>query len=166
MAPYDDERERPSWREIDRRRDRSRHTSRHREPLSRVERALKSPWLKQKYMEELEKLFSGKKGTKEHQKLYEAIHKTYGSNKFHRTVERYIQEYGLPEDWGTLILLLDHKKPEIVRQALEALKGLYPQKGLVEKQGFISKVKIIALTAEDDLLRADAETTLEEINSL
>ncbi len=117
-------------------------------------------------MEELEKLFSGKKGTKEHQKLYEAIHKTYGSNKFHRTVERYIQEYGLPEDWGTLILLLDHKKPEIVRQALEALKGLYPQKGLVEKQGFISKVKIIALTAEDDLLRADAETTLEEINSL
>ncbi len=166
MAAYDDDRERPSWREIDRRRDRSRHTSRQREPLSQVERALKSPWLKHKYMEELEKLFSGKKASPEHQKLYQAIHKTYGSNKFHRTVEKYLQEYGLPEDWGTLILLLDHKKPEIVRKALEALKALYPQKGLLERQGFVSKVKILALTAKDELLRAEAENTLEEVRSL
>ncbi len=162
MVPYDD---RPSWREIDRLRDRSPHTRRRERSESSLEKALRSKWLKEKYLKEVEKLFSGKKGSEEHAKLLKAIHRSYGTSRFNRVVRRYIEEFGLPEDWGTLILLLDHKDPEIVCKALEALKDLYPQKGLVEKQGFVSKARVLAMTARKEKVREAAQLVLEEIRA-
>ena len=163
MVPYDDER--PSWREIDRLRDRSPHTKRRKSSESELEKALRSKWLKERYLKEVEKLFSGKKASAEHDKALKAIHKAYGTNRFNRTVKKYVEEYGLPEDWGTLILLLDHKDPQIVCQALEALKALYPEKGLVEKQGFLSKARVLAMTARKEEVREAAQLVLDEIEA-
>ncbi len=163
--PYDDERERPSWREIDRLRDRSPHTRRRKSSESEIERALKSKWLKERYLKEVEKLFAGKKGSKEHDKALEKIHKSYGTNRFHKAVRDYVKEYGFPEDWGTLILLLDHKDQAIVCEALKALKNLYPEKGLVEQQGFVSKVRVLSMTAKEDEVRDTALMVLEEIGA-
>jgi len=163
MVPYDDER--PSWREIDRLRDRSPHTRRRESSKSELEKALDSKWLKERYLKEVEKLFSGKKGSPEHDKALKAIHKAYGTNRFNRTVKKYVEEFGLPEDWGTLILLLDTKDAGIVCQALEALKALYPEKGLVEKQGFLSKARVLALTARKEEIREAAQLVLEELEA-
>ncbi len=163
--PYDDDRDRPSWREIDRMRDRSPHTRRRDHSQTQVEKALKSKWLKERYLKEVEKLFAGKKGSKEHDKALEKIHKSYGTNRFHKAVRDYVKEYGLPEDWGTLILLLDHKDGQIVCQALQALKELYPEKGLVEQQGFVSKVRVLSMTAKEDEVRDTALSVLEEIRA-
>ncbi len=162
--PYDDERERPSWREIDRMRDRSPHTRRRREE-TQVERALKSKWLKERYLKEVEKLFAGKKGTKEHEKALERIHRSYGTNRFTKAVRDYVKEYGLPEDWGTLILLLDHRDEEIVCEALKALKGLYASKGPVEQQGFMSKVRVLSMTAKSEKIQEEALAVLEELQA-
>jgi len=161
--PYDDERERPSWREIDRLKDRSPHTRRRERSQTEVEKALKSKWLKERYLKEVEKLFAGKKGTKEHEKALAQVHKTYGTNRFHKAVRNYVKEYGFPEDWGTLILFLDHRDTEIVCQALTALKELYPEKGRVERQGFISKVRILSMTAKADEVRDTALHVLHEL---
>jgi len=163
VPPHDDER--PSWREIDRLRDRSPHTRRRERSESHLEKALRSKWLKERYLKEVEKFFSGKKGSEEHEKALKAIHRAYGTNRFNRAVKKYIEEYGLPEDWGTLILLLDHKDPGIVCQALEALKNLYPQKGLVEQQGFVSKTRVLAMTARQEEVREAAQSILEEIQA-
>lgn len=159
---YDDER--PSWREIDRRRDRSPHT-RSRQKETQVERALKSKWLKERYLKEVEKLFSGKKGSEEHDKALSRIHKAYGTNRFNKAVKDYVKEYGLPEDWGTLILLLDHREEEIVCQALKALKGLYPSKGPVEQQGFLSKVRVLSMTAKSERVQEEALAVLDELQA-
>ncbi len=162
--PYDDEKERPSWREIDRLRDRSPHTRRRREE-TQVERALKNKWLKERYLKEVEKLFAGKKGTREHEKALEKIHKSYGTNRFNKAVKDYVKEYGLPEDWGTLILLLDHRDEEIVCGALRALKKLYPGKGPVEQQGFMSKVRVLSMTAKSEKVQEEALAVLDELQA-
>ncbi len=161
---YDEERERPSWREIDKMRDRSPHTRRRRDE-TKAERALKNKWLKERYLKEVEKLFAGKKGTKEHDKALQKIHKAYGTSRFNKAVRDYVKEYGLPEDWGTLILLLDHKDTEIVCQALKALKGLYPSKGPVEQQGFMSKVRVLSRTSKSEKIQDEALAVLEELQA-
>ncbi len=162
--PYDDERERLSWREIDKLRDRSPHTRRRREE-TQAERALKNKWLKERYLKEVEKLFAGKKGSKDHEKALQKIHKAYGTNRFTKAVRDYVKEYGLPDDWGTLILLLDHKDAEIVCEALKALKELYPDKGPVEQQGFMSKVRVLSLTSKSERVQEEALAVLEELQA-
>ncbi|OAG28340.1 hypothetical protein [Thermodesulfatator autotrophicus] len=159
---FDDERERPTWREIDKMRDRSPHT-RHRKDETALESALKDKWMKERYLKEVEKLFAGKKGTPEHDKALSRIHKSYGTNRFNKAVRDYVKEYGLPEDWGTLILLLDHRDVEIVCGAMKALKELYPAKGPVEKQGFLSKMRVLSMTAKSEKVQEEAMALLDEL---
>jgi hypothetical protein len=78
-------------------------------------------------------------------------------------VKHYIKKYGLPNDWGTLILMIDHKDPKIVMKTLNVLKEGMAECSMVEQQGFKSKVKILAMTAEDDELQEFAEEIVEEL---
>ncbi len=162
--PYDDERQRPSWREIDKMRDRSPHT-RSRKDETELEKALKDRWMKERYLKEVEKLFAGKKGTKDHDKALARIHKSYGTNRFNKAVRDYVKEYGLPEDWSTLILLLDHRDDKIVCEAMQALKAIYPSKGPLEQQGFISKIKVLSMTAKSAKVQEEAMVLLEELRT-
>jgi len=69
----------------------------------------------------------------------------------------------LPDDWSTLSLLLGSRDPSVVRQAIEALKGQYEGKSAVEKQGFRSKLEILAMTTKDEDLRDAVEGVLHEL---
>lgn len=93
MSDYDD---RPDWRELDRRRDKSKLYGRIEEKGQKKERP-KDRYQTGRVKEALDRLFMGKKGTIEHEKLYNKIHSTYGSNRFISTVRKYIEEYGLPD---------------------------------------------------------------------
>jgi hypothetical protein len=92
MDGYDDD-ERPSWREIDKRRDGSSHTS-----GDRREKEKKKPeadrWNTGRRKKALEKLFMGDKGTIEHEKLYKKIHTSYGAPRFVDNVRKYVEKYG------------------------------------------------------------------------
>ena len=74
-----------------------------------------------------------------------------------------MDEYGLPDDWSTLSLLLDSRDPSVVQQATEALKGQYEAKSAVEKQGFRSKLEILAMTTKDEDFRDFVEGVLAEL---
>jgi len=150
----EDEREKLSWREIDRRRDRSPHAPKEapREPL----RSRRSEWVMKRYRKEADKLFMGKKGTKKHQKAHNDIDRYHGTDQFETAVKNYIDQYGLPEDWSTLSLLLDYSDSEKVLQALAAMNP-------IEKQGFKAKVDILAMTASDSDLRDFAEEMLKTL---
>jgi len=163
MSRYQDEDERDqiSWREIDRRRDRSPYAPKE-TPVPR-EKSHRSEWMKKQYRKEADKLFMGKKGTKKHQKALSDIDRHHGTDQFETTVKTYLDQYGLPEDWSTLSLLLDYPDAEKVFQALAAMKNLYETRTPVEKQGFKAKVDILAMTSTNSDLRDLAEEMLKTL---
>jgi len=157
----DDFREKPSWRELDRRKDRSRHVGQGDLPAGQSSR-----WVRKQILREAERLFKGNRSKKvdpEQEKVRNEIHRTFGTKKFDPSVRKYLKEYGLPDDWSTLMLLLDSKEPATVMQSIQSLKALYPEQGLEEQQGFRSKLNIISMTTKDDELRLCAEQTAGEI---
>jgi len=163
MCPYeeDDERERLSWREIDKLKDRSKHVSREKPEYQK--KSPKSEWLSKEYRKQAEALFAGKEQTKEHQIIHSAIHKHHGSDKFNSTVKKYLKEYGLPQDFSTLFLLLDYKDGKVVREVLNVLREKVSEQTLKIQEGFKSKIKIMAMTADDDEIRELAEKVSEEM---
>ncbi len=154
-----------SWREIDAMRDRGGKARRGRSSEeSALERALKDPRLKEKYLKEAENLFRGPKGRPEHAKDLQAVHDAYGTSRFPKVVKHYVETYGMPDEWGTLILLLDlQDDPETVIKAMEALQDLYDSKGSVEKKGLKSKLRVLSMTSEDMEVRDTAEMILSEL---
>ena len=164
VSPFDsdsDEREKPDWREIDRKRDRSSHVSR--DEASRGEKSLRSTWAKEQYLKEMDKLFQGEKGGKEHKAALNAIHNHYGTSKFTASVKKYLKKYGIPDDWSTLMLLLDYKDDEVVVEVIEALKTNMPERSLVEKEGYKNKLEILAIIASSSQVISLAETVLKEL---
>ena len=156
-----DEREKISWREIDRRKDRSPYAPKE-TPKDQV-RSRRSEWVMKKYRKEADKLFMGKKGTKKHQKAHNDIDRYHGTDQFETAVKTYLDQYGLPDDWSTLSPLLDYSDSEKVLQVLAAMKDLYEARSPIEKQGFKAKVDILAMTASDSDLRDFAEETLKTL---
>jgi len=157
----EDERETISWREVDRRRDRSPYAPKE-TPQDRG-RSRRSEWVMKKYRKEADKLFMGKKGTKKHQKAWNDIERYHGTDQFETAVKTYLDQYGLPDDWSTLSLLLDYSDADQVLQALSAMKGLYEARTPVEKQGFRARLDILAMTAHDSDLRDVAEEMLKAL---
>jgi len=158
----DDERERPSWREIDSMRDRSRHVSRgERRPAK--ERSLRTAWAKKEHLKEAEKVFQGVRGTKEYKAAVDAIHRTYGSAKFSSAVKRFLKTYPVPAEWGTLLLLLDYKDDEVLAEVIDKLKGLAPKRSPVEKQGLKNKLEILTFTAKSSRITSVAAAALKEL---
>jgi hypothetical protein len=160
MNSYDDdEKERPIWRDLDRKKDRSKHVSGDK-PAFRPKSA-KAQWAQKQYLKEVANLFKGKKASKEHAIVHEAIHKYSGTNKFNATVKKYLAEYDLPDDWSTLFLLLDYKDHKVVKRVIAVLKVMAQEEPLNIKEGFKSKLRIIAMTTPDSELKEIAEETVE-----
>ena len=157
----EDEREGISWREIDRKKDRSPYAPKE-TPEDRG-RSRRSEWVMRKYRKEVDKLFMGKKGTKKHQKARNDIDRYHGTDQFETAVKSYLDQYGLPDDWSTLSLLLDYSDAEQVLQVLTAMKDLYEARTPMEKQGFKAKLDILAMTAHDSDLRDFAEEMLKTL---
>jgi len=161
MADFNDREEKPSWSERDKRKDRSQHVSRDKSEFNRKP-SVKQEWAKKQYLKEIEKLFSGKnEETEEQKKDRKNLSYLYGSSKFNSIVVDYVKKYGLPDDWGTLILMLDHKDKKIVTKTLSTLRERIDESSTAEREGFKSKVKILAMTAEDSALQELAEEIVE-----
>ncbi len=161
MADFNDREDKLSWSEIDKRKDRSQHLSRDKSEFNRKP-SVKQDWAKKQYLKEIEKLFSGKKEETEEQKNdRKNLSYLYGSSKFNNVVVDYVKKYGLPNDWGTLILIIDHKDKKIVMKTLTTLREMIDESSTAEREGFKSKVKILAMSAEDSALQELAEEIVE-----
>jgi len=163
MSDFNERDEKLSWSEIDKLKDQSKHSSREK-PEYRKKPSAKEEWAKKQYLKEAEKLFSGvKEETEEQKKARKDISKHYGTSKFNSAVKHYIKKYDFPSDWGTLILMIDHKDQKIVIKALKVLKEIVDGSSMAEQEGFKSKVKILAMTTESDELQELAEEIIEEL---
>jgi hypothetical protein len=157
----EDEREKPSWREIDKKKDRSPYA-----PKERSEdrpRSPKADWRMKQYKKQADKLFMGKKGTKKHQKAHSDVERYHGTDQFEEAARSYVDLYGLPEDWRTLSFLLDYPDPETISRALGVMKTLYETRTPAEKLGFKAKVDILSMTASNSDLRDSAEEILKTL---
>ncbi|OPY82614.1 MAG: hypothetical protein A4E65_00780 [Syntrophorhabdus sp. PtaU1.Bin153] len=159
MSEYDDEK--PDWRELDRRRDRSKFYGRT-EKGEQKERP-KDRWQAGRVKQALDKLFMGKKGTVEHEKLYNKIHNSYGSDRFVPTVRKYIEKYGLPDDASALLLILDTKEQDIICDGIDKLHEVYKDLSRRQQEDVRRKLSILAMTDKSADVRNRAGDVLEAI---
>jgi len=161
MSTYDEEeREKLSWREIDKLKDQSKHVSREK-PYYRKSR--RSEWALKQYRKEAEKLLMGKKGSDKYIRACNEIHDRHGTPKFNSVVKKFIEEYGLPDDWDTLFLLLDYKDTDTVIEVLSRLVKTYRERSLTEIQGFKAKLEIMEMTSKNKKLKKAVQAVLEQL---
>jgi hypothetical protein len=156
----DNERERPSWREIDARRDRQGSRP---EPKERRLPRKQAEWARKMALKQAEALFQGKRGRPEYQAALQELEGAHGTKKFPGVAKKFVQEYGLPEEWGALNLLLDFPEPGVMIEVLRAMAAQAGSRSLVEQQGFKGRVQILALTHGDAEVRRSAEEILAVI---
>lgn len=161
MDDYDDER--PSWREIDKRRDGSSHVRTEKQEKSTREGS--DRWNTGRRKDALERLFKGEKGTVEYEKLYNKIHKAYGTSAFLPAIQKYVASYGLPDDVSTLLLVLDAKDTKIMMLAMEKLQQVYGGVSAREKEDIRRKLSIVALTERSIDVKEKAFEIGEDIKS-
>lgn len=152
----DDDRERPSWREIDQRRDRPGR----REPAARRRPKKQADWLRKLALRQAEALFQGKRGRPEYQAAVQGLEEAHGSKKFAAVARKFLSEYGLPEEWGTLNLLLDYPEGAVVLEVLRGMAAQVEGRSRVEQQGFGGRLRVLALTSRDEEVRQQAEELL------
>lgn len=159
MAPKsdDNERERPSWRDIDARRDRAGGRS---APKERRLPKKQTEWVRKMALQQAEALFRGKRGRPEYQAALKELEAAHGTKKFPGVAKKFLQEYGLPEEWGVLNLLLDFPEPGVTAEVLRAMAAQAGARSRVEQQGFKGRVQILALTSAEAEVRQIAEEIL------
>ncbi len=160
---YDDN-ERPSWREIDKKREKSSHVTQ--EKKEQKQKAGADRWNAGRQKKALDRLFKGDKGTLEHEKLYNKIHKSYGSSAFLPAVQKYVEKYGPPDDPSSLILLLDSKDVDVMLLTMEKLREIYPRVSSREKEDIRRKLSILALTDKSSDVQEMASEIGDELKAL
>jgi hypothetical protein len=156
----DDDRERPSWREIDRLRDGSRHGRGEHKPPGGQKQQEK---IRQEALKQAEALFSGKQQRPEYKKAMAALEDQRATPHFLEAAEKFLQDYGLPEDWRALMLFLDYPEPAVVGEALNRLQHLAPSQSMTELMGLKGKLRTLSLTSRFLEIKEQAEALLREL---
>jgi hypothetical protein len=110
--------DRPSWKEIDQKKDgRSENTEKSTSPKLMHRNKV----AKKEYLKKLDNMFSGDKGSAEHYELMQLL-KTYQSGKkFSDNIVKYVDLYGLPENFEVLSAMIELNDSEMVTQAVNRL---------------------------------------------
>lgn len=163
MSDYDD---RPDWREIDRRRDKSRHYGRPYEKAEKKTNPNADRWITAKRKEAINRLLKGEKGTIEHDRLLNKIHSSYGTGSFLNHVKKYMDKYGVPDDISALLLILDGGNIQYAMEAMEKLKEMAEGLSSRERQDIKTKLNIIKMTHRSTEMKEKAKEILEAIESV
>ena len=156
----DKERERPSWREIDRLRDGSRHGRS--EPRAKVNHKQQEK-IRQEALKQAEALFAGKQQRPEYKKALAKLEDQRATPQFAATAAKFFKDYGLPEDWRGLMLFLDYPDSTVVAEALQRLRQLAPFQSMTEVQGLKGKLRTLSLISRFLEIKERAAVMLEEI---
>ncbi len=159
-----EERRKLSWREIDKLKDAS-GLSKLRRKLEKEERIpiKEDKKTKERYLKELEKLFSGKENG-EKEEFLNKLHQSAGKRDFQKLLLEFYKKFGLPDSARDLILFLDAENKEILYQTFEKIKERFSEFSLSEKHGIFAKLKALQLGTKDETLAYKAERLLRELS--
>jgi hypothetical protein len=155
-----EERDRPSWREVDRLRDRSRHGRQEPKPPASQKQQEK---IRQEALKQAEALFAGKQQRPEYKKALAKLEDQRATPQFLAAAENFLQDYGLPEDWRGLMLFLDYLDSTVVAEALQRLQQLASSQSMTELQGLKGKLRTLSLTSRFLEVKEQAAAMLEEV---
>jgi hypothetical protein len=155
----DDERERLSWREIDQRRDGSHHRGPAAPPVPKAQ----AESIRQQALAQAEALFKGKRARPEYRIDLKKLEAGHGSKKFPALAKKFLEEYGVPEEWGALIRFLDYDDAAAGVRVLQAMAAQVERRSRVEKQGFRGRLQVLALTSPHPEIRWVAEEILADL---
>ena len=161
MSDYD---EKPDWREIDRRKDKSRQYGRQEKEYKKD--LPKDRWNVARRKEALDRLFMGEKGTVEHDKLFNKIHKSYGSASFPANIKMYVEKYGIPDDISTLLLIFDAKDQDIIFKAFDKVREVLKSMSSRQREDIRRKVYMLKLTDRSAEVREKAEELIQAIKEI
>jgi len=158
------ERKKLSWREIDKLKDASGLAKLRR----KLEREEKSPVkedkkAKERYLKELEKLFSGKTDG-EREEFLKKLHLSYGKKDFQKLLLEFYQKFGLPDEARDLMLFLDAEERELLLKTFEKIKERFPSYNLSDKQSLYAKLRTLMFSTKDETLSFKVERLLKELS--
>lgn len=144
-----DRNDRPSWREIDQKRDGRSGGGKAQRPK---EKGGKGP---NRYQQkQIDRAFDSLFTNPERDKGLETIRAQVGKEGFADAVEAFCDEFGFPESYDVLQLILEeHPDPSRQAQALEAMDGQVDDQADSTQQVFRSRVKLLRMTAKDAQVR-------------
>ena len=160
MSSRDDQREKPSWREIDKKRDRPGHSPRRKDDdMPYLKDAKKDMYLKQ-----VDKFFGAEKLSQKERAGLKEMEKALGTPKFDAVVKKYVDKFGIPEDWNGLMMMLEYSDSEVVVEGvLPMFLKMYPERTDSEKAMLRYKLDTMAMTSDDPLLEANLEGLLAKL---
>jgi hemoglobin-like flavoprotein len=161
--------DRPSWRDLDRKKDKSKHVNEER-PGGKKKPKVSTGY--SQYKDQLDQLFStgeksemvkavlekksgkeilDKEQAPERQKLLRAVREALGEKQLEESLNAFMEKYGeLPVDMEVLTQALMHSSDQVREQALRKISRYLDGHVLEKKALLVSRVKNLALTAEDD----------------
>ncbi len=148
-------------------RNRWKRNNREIEEKSELERALDDPHLKRLYLKEVEKFLKGnsEKGRgREEDNALKGLRLSLGTDNFQQNAIEYINNFGIPDDWSVILSLMDiDAHSDIVVKAIERAEQMFGQKGQIEQNAFLSKLKILSMTSNDPDISEYAEEVIEKL---
>ena len=113
------------------------------------------------YLKQIDGMFSSAKGSGEGARLAEAMRDARGTPGLAEACRAYRGEVGMPADPALLSLFLDAGEPQLVVEALEALRGAHAA-GAEVGRGLRTQLRLLAQDPDNGVAEA-AEELLEEI---
>ena len=83
--------------------------------------------------------------------------------QFLATAEKFLQEFGLPEDWRGLMLFLDYSDPALIAEAMTRLQQMASSQSMTELQGLKGKLRTLSLTSRFLEIKEEAAEILENL---
>ena len=155
------ERERLSWSEIDKLKDRGGYgrSKRSERETPSEQRAL------HKYKAELEKLFQpGTKLGKDAEKQLKKLRETSDRRKFMDLADKYLEEFGLPHAWEDLENFLRHKDVQILKEVIRRMEVLLNDQTDTRKENFQKDLHLIQMTTRDKELRKQVNQLIKSLS--
>lgn len=148
-----DDREKLSWAEIDKRRDKARSSGsgsggghpRGRQARERAARESRDS------LHEAEALFSGDPGGEEGAALAKAVRDAHGSPELEEACRDYVASLGVPKQPELLTIFLDTGCTDLIVSALEALEELKQEGRLEVTRGLKTQLRLLAQEPDDDV---------------
>lgn len=168
MGNHNNNRERLSWSEIDKRKDKG-GSRKPRGDGDRDDRP-RSPSSMSRYKQKLEQLFSpagksaksGAKLSDEQREAFKKLQSTTDRSEFQVQADAYLQQFGLPNDWEYLETFLRHKAPEILKDVIARMEAQLPEQTEVRKGNFQKDLQLIEMTTRDKDLRKQVSELLKK----
>ncbi|MCP4004932.1 MAG: hypothetical protein GY725_12125 [bacterium] len=94
-------------------------------------------------------------------RLEERLRESRGTPNFFRTFREYLKSYGMPEDLGLLLMLLDLETERDVLKVTEAIDGKLDSVSVEQKSLLRSRLRNLEMATSFDAV-ADAATSMLE----